>query len=142
MGGPSLVSCPLIFIQYIHILSLCVCGNICVQIDEIYRTENINAEETYCYRWDFVPTNEEMDFVQKKFGGNFLVPHNFTRTVVAFESKGRNDSSNRNRYSYTEQPPARINSQTTEFCERLSIDDPMALLLGSSTDSSFDSSQV
>jgi len=93
------------------------------------------------HRWDFVPTKEEMDFVQKKFGGNFLVPHNFTQTVVAFESKGRNDSSNRNRYSYTEQPPARINSQTTEFCERLSVDDPMALLLSSSTDL-FDSSQV
>jgi hypothetical protein len=94
------------------------------------------------HRWDFAPTKEEMDFVQKKFGGNFLVPHNFTRTVVAFESKGQNDSSNRNRYSYTEQPPARINLQTTEFCERLSIDDPMALLLSSSIDSSFDSSQV
>jgi len=94
------------------------------------------------HRWDFVPTKEEMDFVQKKFGGNFLVPHNFTRTVVAFESKGRNDSSNRNRYSYTEQPPARINSQTTEFCERLGVDDPMALLLSSSADSLFDSSQV
>ena len=94
------------------------------------------------HRWDFVPTKEEMNFVQKKFGGNFLVPHNFTRTVVAYESKGRNDSSHRNRYSYTEQPPARINSQTTVFCERLSVDDPVALLLSSSTDSSFDSSQV
>jgi len=94
------------------------------------------------HRWDFVPTKEEMDFVQKKFGGNFLVPHNFTRTVVAFESKGRNVSSYRNRNSYTEQPPARINLQTTEFCERLGVDDPMALLLSSSTDSLFDSSQV
>jgi lariat debranching enzyme len=94
------------------------------------------------YRWDFVPTKEEMDFVQKKFGGNFLVPHNFTQTVVAFEPKSQNDSSNRNRYSYTEQPPARINSQTTAFCERLNVDDPMALLLSSSKDSTFDSSQV
>ena len=94
------------------------------------------------HRWDFVPTKEEMDFVQKKFGGNFLIPHNFTRTVAAYELKNRNDSSNRNRYSCTEQPPARTNLQTTEFCERLSVDDPMALLLSSSTDSSFDSSQV
>jgi lariat debranching enzyme len=93
------------------------------------------------HRWDFVPTKEEMDFVQKKFGGNFLVPHNFKWTGVAFESKGRNDSSNRNRYSYPEQPPALINPQTTEFCKRLGVDDPLALLL-SSTESSFDSSQV
>jgi len=96
---------------------------------------------TVC-RWDFVPTKEEMDFVQKKFGGNFLVPHNFAQTVVAFESKGQNDSSNRNRFSYTEQPPARINPQTTEFCERLGVCDPMALLSSSSADSSFDLSQV
>jgi lariat debranching enzyme len=94
------------------------------------------------HRWDFVPTKEEMDFVQKKFGDNFLVRHNFARTVVAFESKGQNDSSNSNRYSYSEQPPARINPQTTEFCERLGVDDPMVLLLGSSADSSFDLSQV
>jgi len=94
------------------------------------------------HRWDFVPTKEEMDFVQRKFGGNFLVPHNFTRTVPAFEPKDRNDSSDRNRYSYAAQPPARINSQTTEFCERLGVDDPVALLLSSSADSSFDSSQV
>jgi hypothetical protein len=94
------------------------------------------------HRWDFVPTKEEMDFVQKKLGGNFLVPYNFTRTVVAFELKSQNDSSDRNRYSYAEQPPARINLQTTAFCERLSVDDPMALLLNSSADSSFESSQV
>jgi hypothetical protein len=94
------------------------------------------------HRWNFVPTKEEMDFVHKKFGGDFLVPHNFARSVDAFEPKSQNDSSNWNVYSYTEQPPAQINSQTTAFCERLSVDDPMALLLSSSTDSSFDSSQV
>ncbi|GFG40445.1 hypothetical protein Cfor_01614 [Coptotermes formosanus] len=93
------------------------------------------------HRWNFVPTKEEMDFVHKKFGGDFLVPHNFARSVDAFEPKSQNDSSNWNVYSYTEQPPAQINSQTTAFCERLSVDDPMALLLSSSTDSSFDSSQ-
>jgi lariat debranching enzyme len=108
----------------------------------IYRTEHTNADENCFHRWDFVPTKEEMDFVQKKFGGSFVVPHNFTRTVAAFESNGHNDSSNSSRYSYTERPAARTNPQTTEFCERLGVDDPMALLLGSAADCSFDLSQV
>lgn len=88
------------------------------------------------HRWNFVPTKEEMDFVWQRFDGNFLVPQNFTQTVVAF------DSSNNSRNSCRKQPPAQINSQTTAFCDKLGIDDPMALLLNSSKESSFDSNEV
>jgi hypothetical protein len=89
-----------------------------------------------------MPTKEEMDFVHQKFDGNFIVPKNFTQTVVAFDSSIQNDSSNNSRYSCRKQPPAQINSQTTVFCDRLGIDDPMALLLNSSKESSFDSNEV
>jgi hypothetical protein len=93
------------------------------------------------YRWDFVPTNDEMDFVRQKFGDSFRVPENFSQTVVPFVLNNRN-SSYRNSYSYSDQPPAQINSQTTAFCDRLSVVDPMALLLHSSKESSFDLNQV
>ncbi|PNF18202.1 Lariat debranching enzyme [Cryptotermes secundus] len=92
-------------------------------------------------RWNFVPTKEELDFVWQRFDGNFLVPQNFTQTVVAFDSSSQNDSSNNSRNSCRKQPPAQINSQTTAFCDRLGIDDPMALLLNSSKESSFDSDE-
>jgi hypothetical protein len=94
------------------------------------------------YRWNFVPTKEEMDFVRQKFNDSLIVPQNFTQTVVPFEQNSWIGSSNKNRYSYSEQPPAQINSQTTAFCDRLNIDDPMALLLNSSKEMSFDSIQV
>lgn len=94
------------------------------------------------HRWNFVPTKEEMDFVWHKFDGNFLVPQNFTQTVLAFDSSSQNDSSNDSRNSYRKQPPAQINSQTSAFCDKLGIDDPMALLLNSSKESSFDSNEV
>lgn len=89
-----------------------------------------------------MPTKEEMDFVWQKFDGNFLVPQNFTQTVVAFDSSSQNDSSNSSRYSCRKQSAAQINTQTTLFCDRLGIDDPMALLLNSSKASSFDSNEV
>jgi hypothetical protein len=94
------------------------------------------------YRWDFAPTNEEKDFVRQKFGNNFLVPENFTQTVVPFEPNSQNNSSYRNSHAYSDQPPAQINSQTTAFCSRLSVFDPMALLLHSSEESSLDLNQV
>lgn len=94
------------------------------------------------HRWNFVPTKEEMDFVWQRFDGNFLVPQNFTQTVVAFDSSNQNDFSNNSRNSCRKQPPAQINSQTTAFCDKLGIDDPMALLLNSSKESSFDSNEV
>lgn len=80
--------------------------------------------------------------MRQKFGNNFLVPENFTQTAVPFEPKNQNNSSYRNSYSYSDQAPACINVQTTAFCDRLSVVDPMALLLHSSKESSFDSNQV
>lgn len=86
-------------------------------------------------RWDFRPTKEEMDFVKEKFGGNLVIPQNFTQTVAPFE---RNDHSGS---AGGRQPQAQINPQTMAFCDRLCIDDPMGLLLNSQSDSSSESSQ-
>ncbi|XP_034251071.1 lariat debranching enzyme [Thrips palmi] len=71
-------------------------------------------------RWKFTPTKEEMDFVFKKFSGNLKIPLNFSQTVQAYSSSDR---------SGNKQPAARVNPQTMAFCDRLGIDDPIALLL-------------
>ncbi|PSN52715.1 Lariat debranching enzyme [Blattella germanica] len=79
-------------------------------------------------RWDFKPTKEEMEFVSKKYNGNLTIPQNFTQTVAPYQPDC-DSSSNR-------QPHAQINPQTMSFCDRLNVDDPMGLLLNSSSDSS------
>ncbi|KAJ9575911.1 hypothetical protein L9F63_007223 [Diploptera punctata] len=84
-------------------------------------------------RWDFRPTKEEMNFVHDKFDGNFVIPQNFTQTVVPFEEHDKCTGGM--------QPQAQINPQTMVFCDRLSIDDPMSLLLNSPNDSCLESSQ-
>ena len=77
-----------------------------------------------------------MDIVREKFDGNLVIPENFTQTVAPYDRNSRRDS------ACGMQPQAQINPQTMSFCDRLSIDDPMSLLLNASIDSTSDSSQV
>nr|CAD7437410.1 unnamed protein product [Timema bartmani] len=95
-------------------------------------------------RWIFTPTSEESNLVLKKFGNNLVIPLNFTTTVTSFSSEGENSSqtSTPARERYPSQPQAQINPQTMAFCERLSVDDPMALLLDCNNDSSLNTSQM
>lgn len=74
-------------------------------------------------RWKFTPTAEEEEFILRKFSGNLKVPLNFSRTVQAY------NPSNPKSQGHTQQPAAQVNPQTREFCERLGIDDPIAILL-------------
>ena len=61
-------------------------------------------------------------------GGDLEVPYNFEQTALAFKWTG-----GRPRIQGVPQPQATTNRQTTIFCSKLGIYDPMALLLGTAT---------
>ena len=76
-------------------------------------------------RWDFRPTEEEADQIKALFKGDLDVPYNFSQTALAFRETGA-----RINMRNVPQPQATVNKQTTAFCSRLGIHDPMSLLLG------------
>lgn len=71
-------------------------------------------------RYDFRPREDEMQKVQKKFG-DLQIPENFQKISPAYSpSESRR---------HTSQPDAQVNMQTTNFCDKLGIDDPLSLVL-------------
>ncbi|GBM96112.1 Lariat debranching enzyme [Araneus ventricosus] len=78
-------------------------------------------------RWDFRPTDEEMQFVKKLLNNDFTVPENFCVTAPTYnpEHQGASDFVLK---TY-------INPQTEIFCKNLSIMDPLAVVLNKSRDS-------
>ena len=59
------------------------------------------------------------------FENDFRIPLNFTQTAKAFEPLPYRDY-NRG----AKQPKAQLNPQTTAFCEKLGVSDPLELLIG------------
>lgn len=76
-------------------------------------------------RWQFDPTEEEMKRVHELFQHDFRIPLDFERTVVAFDPLQDGGGGGGGAPSV-----ATTNPQTTRFCRKLNIDDPMELLLG------------
>lgn len=74
-------------------------------------------------RFEFTPSQEEMDAVLKKFNGVLTIPKNFTQTVAAYDPQ----SDGRNFRNLNEQILVELNPQTTEFCAKLGLDDPLYL---------------
>ena len=74
-------------------------------------------------RWDFYPNDEELKQIDTIFEKDFKIPCNFTMTADPFKPKA-----NYNRNVQQAQP--RLNPQTTEFCTKLGIDDPLEKLIG------------
>lgn len=62
-------------------------------------------------RWKFTPTEEEKDFIMKKFHNNLVIPKNFAQTALPYNTI---DSSNQHDLG----EPI-INPQTVEFCKKL-----------------------
>lgn len=76
-------------------------------------------------RWIFTPTHQECTHILNRFGGDLKVPLNFVQTA---KPHMQTDSSY-NSPQITSQPEAQINPQTSAFCDKLGVDDPIALLL-------------
>lgn len=72
-------------------------------------------------RWVFTPTVEEKAMVLKKFNCDLQIPLNFTQTVKSYNPDCTDVS--------VVSPQLILNSQTTQFCNTLGIDDPFVLLL-------------
>lgn len=76
-------------------------------------------------RFEFTPTQQEMDAVLAKFKGDLTIPQNFIQSMPAYDPQrdGRNF-----RNLNPMQVPVELNPQSTEFCEKLGIDDPLFLV--------------
>lgn len=72
-------------------------------------------------RWNFVPTNDEKDFVLKRFDNSMKIPLNFEATASAYDPSNPNKNAN--------QPRPTSNPQTTLLCDLLDIEDPMSMVL-------------
>lgn len=75
-------------------------------------------------RFEFTPSLEEMEIVKKKFNGDLTIPKNFTQTVPAYDQQ-RDGKNFRN---LNERIFVELNPQTTEFCAKLGVDDPLFLV--------------
>jgi hypothetical protein len=68
-------------------------------------------------RFDFTPSQEEIDQVTKLFANEFQVPNNFVQTAPVFQPGEKPKTA----YPIT-------NPHTVEFCEKLGVTDPLTLL--------------
>jgi lariat debranching enzyme len=75
-------------------------------------------------RSNFTPSDEEKELVMKKFDNNLMIPKNFVRTVEPYDPEKQTCMK---KYGFA--PKAYINPQTTEFCDKLNIDDPLSLAM-------------
>lgn len=75
-------------------------------------------------RWNYTPTEEEIDSVLNRLKNDLTLRQNFKQTQNAYapEWEGTNF-----RNMNLKKPIATINVQTTEFCDRLGIDDPLLI---------------
>lgn len=71
-------------------------------------------------RWVYTPTTKEKETVSEKFNSNLQIPLNFDKNVKPYDPEDTNTK--------VEQPQLLINDQTTQFCQKLGIDDPSVLL--------------
>lgn len=71
-------------------------------------------------RWIFIPSDEEKELICKKFEGDLKVPLNFKETVKPYDPQVFNKNIG--------QPNLILNEQTTDFCNKLGVSDPLALL--------------
>ncbi|XP_058790851.1 lariat debranching enzyme A [Phymastichus coffea] len=96
----------------------------------LYLTNHLlSVKSTYCYmpqgesnsgRIVFTPTPEEKEKVHRKFNYDLTVPLNFKASVEVYNPDNPN--------TRVSQPNLAVNDQTTEFCNKVGIDDPFALL--------------
>ncbi|XP_011311826.1 lariat debranching enzyme isoform X2 [Fopius arisanus] len=74
-------------------------------------------------RWNFSPSESEKESVLKRFSGCLKITENFERTVEAYVPGSPVKYAKRSNEKF------KTNKQTTDFCNKLEIDDPPGLLL-------------
>ncbi|XP_017074152.2 lariat debranching enzyme [Drosophila eugracilis] len=95
----------------------------------------ISVKENYYYlpgkkagelteRFNFTPTEQELDAVTNKFQ-KLQVPENFERTVPPFDPAEQSNY----KHMVVSQPKVHLNPQNNTFCTALGIDDPLCLVL-------------
>ncbi|CAH1790084.1 unnamed protein product [Owenia fusiformis] len=77
-------------------------------------------------RYDFSVTDEEMNQIAEDFGGNFILPENFSKTAPVYDPK----------HPKAKCPKAEVtpDPQTTLLCEMLGLTDPYTVFSGTSPD--------
>lgn len=71
-------------------------------------------------RWKFTPEQSDIDNVLKKFNNDLKIPENFTQTAAGYYPQW-----DRKNFHQLNQPNPVLNPQTTDFCTKLGIDDPL-----------------
>ncbi|KAH8270000.1 hypothetical protein KR018_002128 [Drosophila ironensis] len=95
----------------------------------------ISVKENYYYlpgkkagdmteRYNFTPTEEELEAVTAKFQ-SLSVPENFACTAPAYDPEEQSNY----KHMVLSQPKAALNPQSNAFCAALGIDDPLTLVL-------------
>uniref|UniRef100_A0A182IY73 Lariat debranching enzyme C-terminal domain-containing protein n=1 Tax=Anopheles atroparvus TaxID=41427 RepID=A0A182IY73_ANOAO len=77
-------------------------------------------------RFNFTPTDEEKAKVLERFDGDLTIPTDFVRIAEPFQPAEGNGSIDMRSVG---QPQAYLNPQTTTFCDKLNIDDPLRLAM-------------
>lgn len=74
-------------------------------------------------RWNFSPTEDEIQAVLKKLNNDLTIKHNFKQTVNGYDPEW--DATN---FNNLKMPQPSLNIQTIEFCDKLGIDDPLLIV--------------
>jgi lariat debranching enzyme len=71
-------------------------------------------------RWNFTPTQEEIENILQKFKNDLKIPQNFKQVV-----NGYNPEWDGHDFRRLNKPQPMLNPQTVQFCSKLGIDDPL-----------------
>lgn len=76
-------------------------------------------------RYQFTPSEEEIKETLQMMNDNLRIPENFAPTAESFD-----ETKIQLKMELVQMPEPLLNPQTTAFCDKLGLDDPLALLLG------------
>ncbi|XP_049297486.1 lariat debranching enzyme [Anopheles funestus] len=76
-------------------------------------------------RFNFTPSEEEKAKVLERFDNDLTIPDNFVRIAEPYQPDEEGTMDMRS----VQQPQAFLNPQTTTFCDKLNIDDPLRLAM-------------
>lgn len=81
-----------------------------------------SSNQSYAQRWNYSPTEEEVQAVVKKLNNDLTIKNNFKQTC-----NGYNPEWDERNFNNLKMPHPSLNIQTIEFCEKIGIDDPLQI---------------